>query len=325
MRKITYAQAINEAQHIAMSNDPNVIQIGQGINSPWYVGNTMLGLIEKYGAMRLIDTPISENALTGMAIGASLMGLKPIVTFPRMDFMYYAMDQICNHAAILDYTLGGNARVDITIRAIINRKGEQGAQHSQALHGLFNHIPGMKIVMPSNAYDAKGMLLSAISYPGLVLYIEDSELYKTVEEVPEASYNSSLDMAKVLISGNDLTIVACSTSVKTVMDIIPRLNEKSVSIELIDLRSIKPIDIDTILPSVAKTRNLLVVDGGWKTGGVAAEIIAQVTENLIMPSKPVRLTLPDLPAPASKAMEDRYYISQDDVFDKVIEMLGISA
>lgn len=324
MRSLTYSQAINEAQDIAMSMNPNVIQIGQGINSPWYVGNTMVGLLEKYSSERLIDTPISENALTGMAIGASLLGLNPLVTFPRMDFMYYAMDQICNHAAMLDYTLGGNAKVDITLRAIINRKGEQGAQHSQALHGMFNHIPGIRIVMPSNAYDAKGMLLAAINYPGVVLYIEDSELYKDTDNVPEGYYESDLEKSRVLTTGNDITIVACSAMVSTVLEAIPDLRSRNLEIELIDLRSIKPLDIGTIVASVEKTGKLLVIDGGWKTGGVAAEILAQVAEHVALATKPVRLTLPDLPAPASKALEASFYISKEAIHDKVLEVIGVS-
>ena len=170
MRKIKYAKAINEAQHILMQRNKNIFQIGVGINTPWYVGQTMNGLLDIYGEDRMIDTPVSENGITGVAIGAALVGLKPVLTFPRMDFMYYAMDQICNHAASMNYTLGGNLPVPLVIRAIINRKGEQAAQHSQAIQGLFMHIPGLKVVMPSNAYDAKGMFIAAVEDNNPVIY-----------------------------------------------------------------------------------------------------------------------------------------------------------
>ena len=309
MRKLKYTTAINEAQHLIMQNDQNVIQIGVGINTPWYVGQTMNGLLDTFGESRMIDTPVSENGTSGIAIGAALAGLKPILTFPRMDFMFYAMDQICNHAATLNYSLGGNSPVPLVIRAIINRKGEQAAQHSQALHGLFMHIPGLKVLMPSNAFDAKGMMIAAMEDNNPVIYIEDRELYATECEVPEGYYNVPLNKAKIDIQGEDLTIVSCSYMLHQTKIAVTQLKDKNINPEVIDLRSIKPIDKQTILNSVKNTGRLLIVDGGWLTGGIASEIITIVsTEGFgFLKAPPVRLALPDLPAPASHVLENAYY------------------
>jgi pyruvate/2-oxoglutarate/acetoin dehydrogenase E1 component len=309
MRKIKYATAINEAQHIVMQRDQSVFQIGVGINTPWYVGQTMNGLLDTFGEHRMIDTPVSENGTTGVAIGAALSGLRPILTFPRMDFMYYAMDQICNHAASLNYSLGGNSPVPIVIRGIINRKGEQSAQHSQAIHGLFMHIPGLKVVMPSNAYDAKGMMIAAVEDNDPVIYIEDRELYSAECDVPEDYYTVALDKANVEIKGSDLTIVSSSYMLHQSKIAANILKEKNINAEVIDLRSIKPIDSETILNSVKKTGRLLVVDGGWLTGGLASEIITiVVTQGMKwLKTPPSRIALPDLPAPASYVLENAYY------------------
>lgn len=309
MRTITYASAINEALHQAMQSDDTVFQIGVGINTPWYVGNTMNGLLSTFGENRMIDPPVSENGVAGFSIGASLAGMRPILTFPRMDFMYYAMDQICNHAALLNYTFGGNSPIPLLIRAIINRKGEQGAQHSQALHGLFMHIPGLKIIMPANAYDAKGMLIAGIEDNNPVLFIEDRELYDTECDVPEQYYSCSLDKAKVVQVGSDVSIIAASYMVVEALKAANNLESKGVSVELVDLRSVKPIDVNTILKSVQKTGRVCIVDGGWKTGGLASEILSIISQSpdIILHKPPVALTLPDIPAPASQYLERVYY------------------
>ena len=172
-RKLSYALAIKEALYQMMSVDKSVFLIGQGCTSPWYVGNTTRGLLEKFGQKRVIDTPVSENAITGAAVGAAIAGMRPIVVHPRMDFMLYAADPIINEAANWHYMFGGNSSVPMVIWSIINRGGEQAAQHSQALQAIFTHIPGLKVVMPSNPYDAKGLLISAIKDENPVLYIDD--------------------------------------------------------------------------------------------------------------------------------------------------------
>ncbi len=322
MRKIKYSAAINEAQHIIMQKDQTVFQIGVGINTPWYVGQTMNGLLDAFGEERMIDTPVSENGTTGVAIGAALAGMRPILTFPRMDFMYYAMDQICNHAASLNYSLGGNSPVPLVIRGIINRKGEQSAQHSQAIHALFMHIPGLKVVMPSNAYDAKGMMIAAVEDNNPVIYIEDRELYATECDVPEGYYKVSLDKANVEIEGSDITIVSSSQMLHLSKIAAEVLKEKNINVEVIDLRSIKPIDSETILKSVKKTGRLVVVDGGWITGGLASEIITiVVTQGMEwLKSSPARIALPDLPAPASYVLENAYYPDSNLIVKTVLSL-----
>jgi pyruvate dehydrogenase E1 component beta subunit len=171
MRQISYAQAINETLHEMMDRDSRVFLIGQGVTSPWYVGTTTVGLLDRFGPERIIDTPVSENGVTGVAVGAALCGMRPVLMHPRMDFMYYAMDQIANHAANWHYMFGGQLSVPLTIWAIINRGGEQAAQHAQALQAVFAHIPGLKVVMPSNPYDAKGLLVASIEDENPVVYI----------------------------------------------------------------------------------------------------------------------------------------------------------
>lgn len=322
MRKLKYSEAINEAQYILMQKDQSVFQIGVGINTPWYVGQTMNGLLETFGEHRMIDTPVSENGTTGVAIGAALAGLRPILTFPRMDFMYYAMDQICNHAATLNYSLGGNSPIPLVIRAIINRKGEQAAQHSQAIQGLFMHIPGLKVVMPSDAYDAKGMLIAAVEDNNPVIYIDDRELYSTECEVPEGYYQVSLEKANVAMEGDDITIVSSSYMLHQSKLAAESLKEKNIKAEVIDLRSIKPIDSETIINSIKKTGRLLVVDGGWITGGIASEIIALVATQGMkwLKSSPHRIALPDIPAPASYVLENVYYPDSTIIFNTVLSI-----
>lgn len=323
MRKITYAESINEGFRLAMKRNEKVFQIGVGVNTPWYVGDTLIGLVDEFGETRMIDTPVSENGITGVAIGAALSGLKPILTFPRMDFMFYAFDQICNHAATLNYSLGGNSPIPLLIRAIINRKGEQAAQHSQSLHGIFMQIPGLKVLMPSTPFDAKGMILAALEDNNPIIYIDDRELYLKSGEVPEDYYTVSLDKANIAVEGSDITVVASSYLFSEAKLVVERLHRIDINPELIDLRVVKPIDTETIIRSVSKTGRLLVIDGGWNTGGLASEIIASVAMSEFIKFKcpPVKITLPDLPAPASHVLENVYYPSQEGIYTQILQMV----
>jgi pyruvate dehydrogenase E1 component beta subunit len=323
MRSIKYFQAINEGLREAMARSTDVFQIGVGINTPWYVGQTMVGLLDAYGEERMIDTPVSENGVMGVAVGAALTGKRPIVTFPRMDFMYYAMDQICNHAAVLSYSFGGRISLPVTIRGIINRGGEQGAQHSQALQAVFAHIPGIRVVMPADAFDAKGMLIAAVEQNSPVLYIDDRWLYDFADEVPEGYYTSPLSGAKILNQGTDITIVATSYMVVEARKAVDVLAQDGISAELIDVRCIKPIDSETILRSVSRTGKIVIADGGWKTCGVAAEIAAIVAcEGFSYIKAPIsRVTLPDIHAPASRELERCYYPSSTDIITESLKLL----
>ncbi|MBN2354063.1 MAG: hypothetical protein JXD23_15940 [Spirochaetales bacterium] len=323
LRRISYAAAINEAFIAIMREKKEAFHIGVGINTPWFVGNTMTGLLEEFGPDRVIDTPVSENGVTGLAIGAALAGMHPILTFPRMDFMHYAMDQLVNHGALLPATLGGRVKIPILVRAIINRGGEQGAQHSQALQGVFMHFPGFKVVMPSHPYDAKGMLLQAMEETDPVIFIDDRWLYDEQGEVPASSYRSDLDRAEIVREGTDLTVVASSYTVVLCRETLESL-PGAPSVELIDLRSIKPIDSACLLRSVAKTGRLLVVDATWPKGGVAAEICRIVaTEGFASLKKPIAvISLPDAPAPAAHSLEEKYYPRASDITAAIETLIG---
>ena len=322
-RKLPYSLAINEALHQMMEADPSVFLIGQGVKSPWYVGNTAQGLLEKFGEMRVIDTPVSENAITGAAVGAAIAGMKAVVVHPRMDFMLYAMDPIINEAANWHYMNGGNVSVPVVIWGIINRGGEQAAQHSQSLHATFAHVPGLKVVMPATPYDAKGLMVAAIKDPNPVIYIDDRWLYGLEDEVPENIYEVEIGKGIVRRQGKDVTLVATSFMVQEAIKAAQQMQQERLSAEVIDLRTVKPLDQGLILDSVRKTGRLVIADGGWKTCGVSAEISALVAENGFEFLKaPVRrITLPDCPAPASRALEAAYYPSAAGICSAIRELL----
>ena len=322
MRKISYADAIKEALHQLMEEDKRVILIGQGVTSPWYAGTTTVGLIDKFGDRRVIDTPVAENSITGIAAGSSLVGIKPILMHPRMDFMYYAMDQIANHIANWHFMFGGKTTMPLVIWAIINRGGEQAAQHSQALQAIFMHIPGLKIVMPSTPYDAKGLLISSLKDANPVLYIDDRWLYQEKGDVPEDLYSVPIGEAIVRKKGKDITIVASSYMSVKAIEAAKALNREGIDAEVIDLRTLKPLDEDSICRSVKKTGRVIVVDGGWRTCGVAAEISALVGEKAFeyLKNPIARITLPDTPAPASSALEKRYYPTERDIISEAKKM-----
>ena len=308
-RKITYSLAINEALHQIMALDQSVFLIGQGVKSPWYVGNTCQGLLESFGPERVIDTPVSENAITGSAVGAAIAGMKPVIVHPRMDFMMYAMDPIINEAANWHYMCGGKSSVPVVIWGIVNRGGEQAAQHSQAFHALFAHIPGLKVVMPSTPYDAKGLLIAAIRDENPVIYVDDRWLYPQEGPVPEEIYEVPIGKGIKRKKGADLTLVSSSYMVIESLRAAQELAEDGIDVELIDLRTVKPLDEDILLKSVKKTGKMMIADGGWKNCGISADVSALVSEKAFQYLKaPIRrVTLPDSPAPASRMLEKKYY------------------
>jgi len=319
-----YSEAIKEAQQEALASDESVFIIGQGVDNPWCVGTTTKGIYEKFGSERVIDVPISENAMTGAAIGAAMAGMRPIVFHPRMDFMYLAMDQIINHCAHWRYMFGGKVNVPVTIRGIINRGNEQAAQHSQSPYSMYAHVPGLKIVMPSTPYDAKGLFLASIADNDPVLYIDDRWLYDTEGEVPEGIYKVPLGKASVLKKGNDVTVVGVSYLAKEAMGAARDLEDEGISVEVIDPRTIKPLDKEAILGSVRKTGVLVIADPAWPTCGIASEISAIVNRELFGQLKaPIAcVTFPDAPAPASVSLEAAYYPDSVDIINAVRELLA---
>lgn len=323
-RKLQYSLAANEAFHQMMEEDESVFLIGQGVKSPWYVGNTARGLLERFGPDRVIDTPVSENAVTGAAVGAAMAGMRSVVVHPRMDFMMYALDPIINQAANWYYMNGGKLSVPIVFWGIINRGGEQAAQHSQALHTILGHIPGLKVVMPSTPYDAKGLMISAIKDDNPIVYIDDRWLHSVEGIVPEEIYEVPIGKAVIRKKGDDVTLVAVSFIMRHALEAAAELAKENIEVEVIDLRTIKPLDKDLVLESVKKTGRLVVTDVGWKTYGMAAEISAFVFEEAFDSLKApfVRVTLPDLPAPASSALEKLYYPTTKDIIRAIREMVN---
>ncbi len=321
-----YGSAILAGFDHLLAKYPEVFVIGQGLWSPWYVGNSMTDLDKKFGRHRIIDTPVSESACTGAAVGAGLAGMRPIVVHPRMDFMLYAMDAIVNQAAKWSHMVGGQAHPRVTIRAIINRGGEQGAQHSQSLHAWFAHVPGLRVLMPATVADARDMLICAVLCDDPVLYIDDRWLYsQTGELAPIVEHDIRAFRPRVLESGSDITIVGCGYS--TLLSVRARnvLAQHGVSAEVVDLRVVNPFEPDVVLESVRKTRRLLVVDGGWRTCGMSAEVIASCVEGLscgTFLSSPARLTLPDAPAPTSRVLEKIYYPDVESVVAKTLQVLS---
>jgi len=324
-RELSFSLAINDALHNAMALDEKVFVIGQGVKSPWYVGNTTRGLIDRFGEKRVIDTPVSENAITGAAVGAALAGMRPVVVHPRMDFMFYAFDPIINEAANWYYMFGGTLSVPVVFWGIINRGGEQAAQHSQALQAMLAHVPGLKVVMPSTPYDAKGLMLAAIQDDNPVVFIDDRWLYGCKEAVPEDPYIVPIGKGVVKREGKDVTLVSWSYMMEEAKKAAEELALQSIDVELIDLRSLKPFDQELILRSVKKTRRLVVVDGAWKTCGFAAEIAACVGESplaLKLKAPICRVCLPDVPAPASRVLEEEYYIKAKDIVHKILALFS---
>ena len=319
MRTLNYAQAIREAHAQLLASDPRVFVLGQGLWSPWYAGASLQDLDREFGRDRMIDSPVSENATTGAAVGAAIAGMRPIVFHPRMDFMLLAVDPIVNQAANWSYLFAGQVEVPLVIRAVVNRGGEQGAQHSQALQGIFSHIPGLKVVMPATPYDAKGLLIAAVRDPNPVMYIDDRWLYEEEGEVPDEMYSVGIGKASLERRGEHVTIVASSFMLLKAMEATSTLSHKGIEAEVIDLRSVKPWDKELVLESVGRTGRLVVVDAAWSSFGIAAEIAATVGSEAFSSLKaPIaRVTLPDVPAPSSEVLEKAYFIETADVIAAV--------
>lgn len=323
-RILPFWKAVNEALSVAMELDKNVVTFGLGTDDPKRVFGTTAGLTEKFGSHRAFDMPTSENAMTGVAIGASLNGIRPVMSHQRLDFFLLAMDQLVNNAAKWFYMFGGKMSVPITIRLIIGRGWGQGPQHSQNLQSWFAHVPGLKVVMPTSAYDAKGLLLSAIFDDNPVIFLEHRWLHNMEGDVPAGDYRVPLDKANLLHTGADLTIVSLSYMTVEALHALEALQRQGIHCDLIDLRSINPIDWDTIFRSVKKTGRILVLDTANETLSVASEIVAKVSIESFgdLKCSPRRIALPDCPTPTSPALSGRYYKWAEDIVLETGKMFG---
>jgi len=322
---INYGDAIRQGFEHLLQCYPEVFVIGQGLWSPWYVGASMTNLEIQFGKERVIDTPVSEAACTGAAVGAAIAGKKPIVVHPRMDFMLYAIDPIVNQAAKWSHMFGGQGQAGVTVRGIINRRGEQGAQHSQALHAWFAHVPGLKVVMPTSALDARDLLIASVLSPDPVIYIDDRALYQDSEPFKEIrELNLAEEGPKLGKLGNDITLVGVGEGAALSLKAAALLESKNLSADVIDVRVLNPFNSSLIEESVSKTGRLICVDPGTLTAGFSGEIICSVVENIplhVWKQNPVRISLPDAPAPTSTYLEDNYYYSEKTIYERALELI----
>lgn len=321
----TFSEAILEGFEYLLANHDDVIAIGQGVWSPWYVGSSMADLDKKFGKERVIDTPVSEWATTSAAVGAALNGLKPIVIHPRMDFMILATDSLVNQAAKWNHMLGGQASPALAIRSIINRGGEQGAQHSQALQSWYAHIPGLRVVMPATVRDARDLLIAATLSPDPVLYIDDRWLYSQQEDLPPpCDVDLNTIGNQVLREGSDITLAGCSWATLLNLQAAETLSKQGISAEVVDCRILNPFDRKPLIKSAGKTGRLLAVDGSWATCGMSAEILASAFEGVdhrAWKSAPRRIALADSPAPTSAPLERLYYPNVEGVVEAARKMI----
>jgi len=314
-RILSYQDAILEAQHQLLDADPSVFIIGLGVPGPTGIFGTTKGLVDKFGAHRVLDMPSSENAMTGVALGTSLVGMRPIVVHMRVDFAVLSMEPIVNQIAKWFYMYGGVNPAPITIRMIIGRGWGQGPQHSQSLQAWFAHIPGLKVVMPSTAYDVKGMMISAVRDNSPVIIFEHRWLYSTKSVVPSEIYQVPLNKGSVLKSGSDITLAATSYMTIESLRAAELLSAVGINAEVIDIRSLSPIDSDLISESVIRTGHLIVSDTGHINFGISAEVVSSLSENAFaaLKSKPQRIGLPFSPSPTTPALSDHFYPTAADI------------
>jgi acetoin:2,6-dichlorophenolindophenol oxidoreductase subunit beta len=324
-RTLTFAKAVNEALEIALAKDSSVICYGLGVPDPKGVFGTTLGLAEKFGSERVFDMPTSENAMTGVAIGASLNGIRPIVTHQRLDFFLLAMDQLVNNAAKWHYMFAGQASVPITIRLILGRGWGQGPTHSQNLQAWFTHIPGLKVVMPTTPADAKGLLLSSIFDNNPVIFLEHRWLHNMEGDVPEGDFRIPIGKSHCIKTGKDLTIVSFSYMTIEALHAAAVLENSDITCDVIDMRSIQPFDWDTVINSVKKTGRLIALDTGNEFCSVASEIVARCSVDCFgcLKSAPMRIALPDFPTPTSPSLTKQFYKGAEEIIGAVNVMLGL--
>jgi pyruvate/2-oxoglutarate/acetoin dehydrogenase E1 component len=314
-RKIAYVQAFNEAVRGEMEADPDVFCAGEDIGAFGGVFGTFAGLQKTFGEERIFDTPISEQAIIGLGVGAAVSGLKPIVDLMFMDFMCVAMDQIVNQAAKLKYMFGGSATLPLTITTAAGAGLSAAAQHSQSLEAILCHIPGLKVVHPSNPYDMKGLLTACIREPNPTIVIKHKRLLGMTGEVPEEPYAIPLGEAKVSHEGNDVTVVAWGRMANEALDIAEALDGDGISVEVIDPRTLQPLDTATIIESVKKTNRAVVVHEAVRFGGLGAEVAAQIQEEAFdyLDAPVHRVAAPFSPVPFSPALEGHYIPSTERI------------
>ncbi len=318
MRPIIYLMALNEALQQEMERDPAVFVTGEDVGQHPPMGVT-LGMLQKFGPHRVVDTPISESAILGLAVGAAAAGLRPVVEIMFIDFLFVAFDQVINQMAKMRYMFGGKAKLPIVVRCPCGGGFQMAAQHSQSLEAMLCHIPGLKVVMPATPYDAKGLLTAAIRDDNPVFCLEHKKCYTMAGDVPQEQYELPLGVAEVKRPGSDVTIVATSYMVHEALQAAEELAGRGIEAEVIDPRTLLPLDMDTILKSVRKTHRVVIAHEAVKFCGVGAEIAAQVAETAFdaLEAPPLRVAAPFCPVPFSAPLEEAYLPNAQDIVDAV--------
>jgi pyruvate dehydrogenase E1 component beta subunit len=322
MPKMMIANAINNAIKLEMERDPNIYLAGEDVSVG--VFGVTKGLIEQFGEKRVRDTPITESAIIGSAVGAAVCGLRPVVELMFIDFVGVCMDQLFNQAAKMKYMFGGKARLPIVVRTMYGAGGGGAAQHSQSLEAWFMHVPGLKVVLPSTPYDAKGLLISSIRDDNPVIFMEHKAIYFIDGEVPEEAYTIPLGQADIKREGQDVTVVATGRMVHLSLDVAEKLSSEGISIEVVDPRTLSPLDEETILESVKKTSRLVIVHEEVKFAGSGAEIAAIVAEKAFdyLDAPIIRVGAPFTPVPFSPVLEKEFIPNEDKIIQAIKTVMG---
>ena len=307
-----------------MEMDPSVFVFGLGVDRSGAIFGSTAGLVDQFGARRVFDTPVSEHALTAMAAGAANSGLRPVLVHQRIDFSLHAMDQIANWISLWRFKSAGKSSMPLVIRGIVGKGWGQGPQHAKSLHPIFAHLPGIQVVMPSSPAEAKGLLLASIFSNSPTIFIEGRTLYSMTEQVMDAPYFIRLGKAYVHTTGEDVTLVSFGSMMTSALEAATEMRKNGVAVEVIDLRTISPLDIDTVCRSVKKTGRLVVAEAGWGRFGVAGEVIAGVCEHLgpELKAAPKRITWPDSHVPMSAPLEQAFYPTTETLIDALTIVMG---
>lgn len=323
----TVREALNEAFFEEMARDENVIVMGCDNGVKGNPFGVTLGLAKEFGLDRVIDTPISEASFTGMGVGAAVTGMRPVVEIMFCDWVTLAMDQIVNMAAKMRYMFGGKVEMPLVVRVPIGAGGGQAAQHSQSLESWFNHVPGLKVVAPYTPADCKGLLKAAIRDNNPVIFLENKRTYAVKGEIPdEEDYLVEIGKAAVAREGSDVTLVTYSSMVKTCLDAAEKLAQEGISCEVIDLRTLVPLDYDTVLASIAKTNRVVVVHEASKRGGIGSDIVAEINERAfdMLDAPPIRVGALNIPIPYSAVLEAAVLPDEDNVIEAVRKTISNS-
>jgi len=322
-RQLSYQKAILEATDQAMSLSQDVIVLGQLADTQSGIFGTTTGLVDKYGSDRVQDFPVAENLMTATAMGAALTGLRPLIVHQRLDFMIYSLDAIVNWLSLWRFKSNGKSAMPVTIRTIVGKGWGQGPQHSKSLHAWFSHMPGLRVAVPATAFDVKGLLLESLFSQSPAIFVEGRGLYSMTDHVPEEPYRVQFGRAAVRRAGKDATLVAIGYMVPLALRAATILEKDGIDVEVVDPRTLAPLDRKTICDSAFKTKRLIVADPAWMSFGAAGEIITSVVENLgdKLKAKPVRVTLPDSHTPMSQTLEKEFYPTEEDIVAAVRKTL----